>query len=176
MCQLVLCPPIPNVHFELLSSSLSYIVNAALNVPLAVATTFANLVVLLAMRHVTTIRLPSKLLLCSLVLTELGAVSVVQPQFVALLFSEAIYPDHEQCALLKSFLFTGSLFGLSSFFTLTSIALDRYAAFAAFLFRLAIHPDIVPNTCTCTNTVAAVIIDMTDEHWIILLKFVRLSF
>ena len=122
------CQGMPNYGFEPLDSSLPYFVNAALNVPLAVATTFANLVVLLAMRQVTSIRLPSKLLLCSLVLTDLGAGSVVQPQFVALLFSEAIYPDHEQCALLKSFLFTGSLFGLSSFFTLTSIVLDRYAA------------------------------------------------
>ena len=122
------CQGMPNYGFEPLDSSLPYFVNAALNVPLAVATTFANLVVLLAMRHVTSIRLPSRLLLCSLVLTDLGAGSVVQPQFVALLFSEAIYPDHEQCALLKSFLFTGSLFGLSSFFTLTSIILDRYAA------------------------------------------------
>ena len=88
---LLLCPPVPNVRFETLDSSLSCFLNAALNVPLAIATTVANLVVLLAMRRVTSIRLPSKLLLCSLVLTDLGAGSVAQPQFAAILLLRAIY-------------------------------------------------------------------------------------
>ena len=81
------CPSFSNVPFETLDSSVAYFVNAALNVPMFLAATVANLVVLLAMRHVTSIRLPSKLLLCSLVLTDLGAGSVVAPQFVASLSS-----------------------------------------------------------------------------------------
>ena len=83
---LLVCLPFQNVRFESLDNSLPYFFNAALNVPLALATTFANLVVLLAMRRVTSIRLTSKLLLCSLVMTDLGAGSVVQPQFAAFLF------------------------------------------------------------------------------------------
>ena len=125
---LLLCPPFPNVRFERLDSSLPYFVNAALNVPLAIATTFANLVVLLAIRHVTSIRLPSKLLLCSLVLTDLGAGSVVQPQFATRLFLRAIYPDLVPCSLFRSYAATAPLFPYASLLTLAAISLDRYAA------------------------------------------------
>ena len=125
---LLLCPPFPNAHFESLDSSLPYFVNAALNVPLAVATTVANLVVLLAMRRETSIRLPSKLLLCSLVITDLGAGSVVAPQRAAFLLLRAIYPDIVQCPLYKSVFVTGTTFTSASLSTLAVITLDRYAA------------------------------------------------
>ena len=125
---LLLCPPFQNARFESLDSSLPYFANAALNVPLAVATTVANLVVLLAIRHVTSIRLPSKLLLCSLVITDLGAGSVVAPQRAAFLFLRAIYPDTVQCPLLRSTTVTGSAFTIASLSTLAGISLDRYAA------------------------------------------------
>ena len=125
---LLLCPPFANVRFETLNSSLPYFVNAALNVPLAVATTVANLVVLLVMRRVTSIRLPSKLLLCSLVITDLVAGSVVAPQFAAFLFLRAIYPDIVQCPLYRSFAVTGSAFTTASLLSLAAISLDRYAA------------------------------------------------
>ena len=126
---LLLCPPIPNVRFENLNSSpLPYFVNATLNVPLAIAITVANLVVLLAIRRVTSIHLPSKLLLCSLLITDLGAGSVVAPQFAAFLFLRAIYSDIVQCPLYKSFTFTGSAFTTASVLSLAAISLDRYAA------------------------------------------------
>ena len=125
---LLLCAPFLNSRFESLGNPLTDFVNAALNVPLAVATTVANLVVLLAMRRVTSIRLPSKLLLCSLVITDLGAGSVVAPQFAAFLFFRAIYPGSVQCPLYRSFLFTGSAFSTASVLGLAAISLDRYAA------------------------------------------------
>ena len=125
---LELCPGFPNARFPISDNPLPYFVNAALNVPLAVVTTFANLVVLLAMRRVKSIRLPSKLLLCSLVLTDLGAGSIAQPQYAAFLFVKAIHPDRVQCILVKSALVTGSLFSCVSLLTLTTISLDRYAA------------------------------------------------
>ena len=127
------CPPFPNIRFETLDSPLPYFLNAALNVSLAVATTVANLVVLLAIRHVTSIRLPSRLLLCSLVLTDLGAGSVVQPQFAAFLFHRAVYPDLVPCALTRSIAFTGSAFATSSLLTIGAISLDRYAALFFYL-------------------------------------------
>ena len=130
---LLLCPPFPNARFETLDSSIPYFVNAALNVPLAIATTFANLVVLLAMRRVTSIRLPSKLLLCSLVLTDLGAGSVVQPQVAAFLFLRAIYPGLVPCSLYRSYAVTASIFGCASLLTLAAISLDRYAALFFYL-------------------------------------------
>ena len=125
---LLLCAPFPNVRFESLDNRLPYFVNAALNVPLAVATTVANLVVLLAMRRVTSIRLPSKLLLCSLVITDLGAGIVVAPQFAAFLFLRAIYSGSVQCPLHRSFAVTGSLSSTASLLSLTAICVDRYAA------------------------------------------------
>ena len=126
---LLLCPPFQNVRFESLDSSLPYFANAALNVPLAVATTVANLMVLLAIRrHITSIRLPSKLLLCSLVMTDLGVGSVVAPQCAAFLFLRAIYPDMVQCSLYRSITVTGSTFIIASLSTLAAISLDRYAA------------------------------------------------
>ena len=130
---LLLCPSISNFRFESLDSSLPYYFNAALNVPLAIATTFANLVVLLAMRRVTSIRLPSKLLLCSLVLTDLGAGSFAQPQFAAFLFLRAIYPERVACELRRSYAVTGSIFVSASLLTLAAISLDRYAALFFYL-------------------------------------------
>ena len=143
---LLVCPPVPNVVFERLDTPLPYSFNAALNVPLAVATTFANLVVLLAMRRVTSIRLPSKLLLCSLVMTDLGAGSVVQPQWAAFLLSLGTYPDLVKCPLYKTAVFTGSAFSSASLLTLAAISLDRYAA----LFFHLKYQQIVTTRRVCT--------------------------
>ena len=140
-----LCPPHPNVRFENVHASLPYFLNAALNVPLAIATTFANLVVLLALRHVPSIRLPSKLLLCSLVLTDLGAGLAVAPQFAAFLFLRAIYPDLVQCSLCRSVNATGSSFTTASLSTLAAISLDRYAA----LFFYLTYQQIVTTRRVC---------------------------
>ena len=131
--ELLLCLPDANVRFERLDSSLPYYFNAALNVPLAIATTVANLVVLLAMRRVTSIRLPSKLLLCSLVLTDLGAGSFAQPQFAAFLFLRAIYPELVPCSLHRSYVVTASMFACASLLTIAAISLDRYAALFFYL-------------------------------------------
>ena len=130
---LQLCPPVPNVRFESLNSSFPYFLNAALNVPLTIGTTVANLVVLLAIRHVTSIRLPSKLLLCSLVMTDLGAGSVAQPQFAAFIFLRAVHPKLVPCSLYKSFAATASIFASASLLTLAAISLDRYAALFFYL-------------------------------------------
>ena len=142
---LPLCPSISNFRFERLDSSLPYYFNAALNVPLAIATTFANLVVLLAMRRVTSIRQPSKLLLCSLVLTDLGAGSFAQPQFAAFLFLRAIYPERVPCELLRSYAVTASIFACASLLTLVAISLDRYVA----LFFYLKYQQIVTTRRVC---------------------------
>ena len=122
------CPPFPNVYFETLDTSVPYFVSAVLNGTLAIPTAFANLLVLLAMRRVTSLRLPSKLLLCSLVMTDLGAGLVAQPLFAAFFFMKVLGPSSVQCSLMFSLNFTGSMFNGASFWTLTAISLDRYAA------------------------------------------------
>ena len=143
---LLVCPPFPNIAYERLCPALPCFVNAALNVPLVVATTFANLVVLLAMRRVTSIRLPSKLLLCSLVLTDLGAGSVVAPQHATWLFHQAINPDIIiLCSIDKAFAVTSSLFGWASLWTLAAMSLDRYAA----LFFYLKYQQIVTTRRVC---------------------------
>ena len=142
---LLFCPPFPSVRFESMDSPLPYFVNAALNVPLTIATIVANLVVLLAMRRVTSIRLPSKLLLCSLVLTDLGSGSVVQSPFTAFLFLRSIYPDLVPCSLYLSSAVTDCLFASASLLTLAAISLDRYAA----LFFYLKYQQIVTTRRVC---------------------------
>ena len=116
------------IYIATLDTSTPYFLNAGLNSLLALVTTFANLVVLLAIRHVTSIRLPSKLLLCSLVLTDLGTGVVVQPQFVLFLFVRGTRPNPALCPLYFSWSFSGSVFTCASFWALMVISLDRYAA------------------------------------------------
>ena len=123
-----LCPPVPNYVFQSVNSSVPYFVNAALNAPLAVVAVTANVLVLLALRRVTSIRLPSKLLLGSLALTDLNTGLLSQPQFAALQFSQALHPDRVLCTLFLSCRFTVSLFSGASFCSLIAISLDRYAA------------------------------------------------
>ena len=163
---LLLCSPDPNVRFELLDSLLPYYLNAALNVPLAVATTVANVVVLLAIRRVTSIRLPSKLLLCSLVLTDLGVGSVVQPQAAAYLFLRAIYPDLVPCSLLRSYGKTASIFGSVSLLTLAAISLDRYAA----LFFYLKYQQIVTTRRVCAVLAViwtySILLALTSSTWV----------
>ena len=123
-----LCSGIPNNIFKTLDSPLPCMVNAAINVPMAFVSISTNVLVLLAMRRVTSIRLPSKLLLCSLALTDLVTGLAGQPQYAAFLFSKAVYNARVPCALVKSLYFSGPLVVTASGYTLIVITLDRYAA------------------------------------------------
>ena len=100
------CPPFREIYVGTLDTSIPYFLYAALNTALALQTAFANLLVLLAMRCVTSLRLPSKLLLCSLVLTDLGAGFVVQPLFAAFLFMKILGPSPVLCSLMLGLNFT----------------------------------------------------------------------
>ena len=125
------CHPYPSVYFETLNTTLPYSVNSAMNVLLAITTTFANCLVAVSIRRTTSIHLPSKLLLYSLILTDLGVGSVVQPQFAGYLIAKANKARHFSCFFLKSYVFCGSMFSAISLFTMTVITVDRYIA----LFR-----------------------------------------
>ena len=88
------CFPYTSVYFDTVGRSAPYVVNAVLNVLLAIVTTFAIILVFSAVRHSPSIRLPSKLVLCSLVLTDVGVGLVVQPQFVTFLIAQfKDFPD-----------------------------------------------------------------------------------
>ena len=126
--EMVFCPPFRDVYVGTLDTSLPYFFDASLNAGLVVPTILGNLVVLLAMRRVTSLRLPSKLLLCSLVLTDLGAGLVILPQHAAFLFLRGSNPGLAPCSLYFSLMFCASMFSCASLLTLTAISLDRYAA------------------------------------------------
>ena len=138
----LVCPPFPNSYLQTLSTSVPYFSNAALNALLAIVTSFANLLVLLAMRRITSIRLPSKLLLCSLVLTDLGAGLVAQPLFASYLFIQGIDPLLVPCWLLEWIGLTSVLFFVVSLLTSAAISLDRYVA----LFHSLNYQRIVTST------------------------------
>ena len=108
----------------------SAIVNAAVNLSMAVMTTLANLLVLVALRRVTSLRLPFKILLYSLVLTDLGAALLVQPQIAAIAwlrwFSKPDPSFRQQLGL--SIYLTAALFSSASLFFMIGISTDRYTA------------------------------------------------
>ena len=137
--------PCRSVNFETGNSIVPYIVNASLNVPLAIVATFANVLVFAAVRHSPSIRLPSKLLLCSLVLTDLGVGLVVQPQFVTQLITKIKGSLGISCFFLKSSTVTGHALACASLLTMTAISLDRYIAL---FFHLKYH-EIVTTRRVC---------------------------
>ena len=139
------CYPYASVDFETGSSTVPYAVNAALNVLMAIVAILANIMVFNAIRHSTSIRLPSKLLLCSLVLTDLGVGLVVQPHFATFLITKLKGSLGIRCFFLKSTVVTGHTLGCVSLLTMTAISLDRYIAL---FFHLKYH-EIVTTTRVC---------------------------
>ena len=139
------CYPYTSVYFESVSSIVPYVVNAVLNVLLAIVTTFANVLVFVAVRHSTSIRLPSKLLLCSLILTDVGVGLVVQPLFVTSLITRIQDSSAIACFCRKSFSLAAAIFTSASILTMTAISLDRYIAL---FFHLKYH-EIVTTRRVC---------------------------
>ena len=126
-------------------STVPYTVNAALNVLLAIVAIFGNSLVFSAVRHSPSIRLASKLLLFSLILTDLGVGLVVQPQFVTFLVTKVKDSPAIACLSLKSFDFAAIMFYCASVSTMMAISLDRYIAL---FFHLKYH-EIVTTRRVC---------------------------
>ena len=141
----VFCNPFASLYFETVGSTVPYTVNAALNVLLAIVASFANILAFSAVRHSTSIRLPSKLLLCSLVLTDLGVGLVVQPQFATFLITRMKESLGISCFFIKSNTVTGHTLACASLLTMTAISLDRYIAL---FFHLKYH-EIVTTRRVC---------------------------
>ena len=78
-----------DARFISCTTTAPYIVNAALHVVLSAVTTVANILVFDTMRKSTSLHLPSKLLLCGLVLTDLAVGLIYEPLAMASL----IYKD-----------------------------------------------------------------------------------
>ena len=101
---------------------------------LAIVTILANLVVLLAMRRVTSIRLPSKLLLCSLVMTDLGAGLIVLLHHIVCVMRRSI-PDSAVCFVYMGLRFTGYVLSSASLLTLVAISVNRIGYVSLFCKR-----------------------------------------
>ena len=124
---LELCYHFTTVYFETGSNTVPYIVNASLNVLLALVTSVANTLVLWALRKNTSLHFPSKLLLGNLVLTDLGVGIAVQPMFVAFLGAK-VKGFSDTCFICASFGITASILACVSLLTMAAISLGRYIA------------------------------------------------
>ena len=127
------CYQFTSDYFETGSSTAPYIVNAFLNVPLALLTTVANILVLTAIRKNTSLHLPSKLLLGSLVLTDLGVGIVFQPLFAAFLIAKIKGNLTISCFTCASSGITASSLACVSLLMMAAISLDRYIALHFYL-------------------------------------------
>ena len=121
------CFHFPITCFETGSSTAPYLVNASLNVLLSLVTTVANILVLSAIRKNMSLHFPSKLLLGSLVLTDLGVGIAVQPMFVAF-FVAKVNGISDICYIYASFGITASILTCVSLLTMAVISLDWYIA------------------------------------------------
>lgn len=123
------CLQWPSVTFEIGDTAAPYTVNAVLNSVLAVVATASNMLVFSAIRKSTSLHLPSKLLLYSLVLTDLGVGLVGQPLFVTFLVAKTKRLTSIICFSLNAASVVGASLASSSLLTMTIMSLDRFIAF-----------------------------------------------
>ena len=128
----------PNVKFcyeydkeieakDLSSKQLAFV--AAFNITFAVLATVLNVLVFVAVRQNNSLRQPSKLLLLSLVITDLGTGVITQPHYAAYLLTRAANTIKTFCKLRRFYEFATKTFSVASLFTMAAISLDRYIAF-----------------------------------------------
>ena len=97
------------------------IVNCALNVPLMLISIMGNILVLAAILRTPSLRSPSTILMCSLAVSDIFVGLVAQPIAVAFQLTEKDFLH--QAVRTVSFLAIGG-----SFFTITAVSVDRFAA------------------------------------------------
>ena len=105
-----------------------YLVSVANSLILATAT-LGNSVILAALSRCRTLHPPSKALLYSLVLSDLGVGVLVIPLNLAWNLAVVLKNPSLYCLLWRTFRIIAAVMGTVSFFTTTAIALDRYLAF-----------------------------------------------
>lgn len=102
------------------------LVIAAVNISLSITAFVGNVLIIVALQTVSSIRPPSKLLLGCLATTDLCVGLITQPLFVAYIMS----PEHSMLCHYLSILFNrlSVIFGGVSLTTLTAISVDRLLA------------------------------------------------
>ncbi|KAJ7349546.1 hypothetical protein OS493_038636 [Desmophyllum pertusum] len=97
----------------------------ATNVLFSFIAVFANIIILYALCKASSLHSPSKALLCSLALSDLGVGAIVQPLFVAYRWAHINDNLPELCTAGIISHIEGSHFSAVSFLTMTAISLDR---------------------------------------------------
>ena len=96
---------------------------------LSVATTLANILILVALRRENSLNPPSKLLLFNLTITDLCAGFISQPVAIALTRTGISQSTFEECRLLEYVAFLlSTIFSGVSLSTITAISVDRLMA------------------------------------------------
>ena len=108
--------------------SVSDTVVCLLNVLSSIIAVFSNLLILFALYRASSLHHPSKALLCSLALSDLGVGIIVQPLFVTYRWAEINGRLSQTCAAGILSHVEGSHFSAVSFLTITAIGVDRLLA------------------------------------------------
>ena len=116
--------------------SVSDIVVCVMNVLFSVVAVFANILILYALCKASSLHSPSKAMLCSLALSDMGVGAIVQPLFVAYRWAQINGNLPKLCIVGITSHIEGSHFSAVSFLTMTAISLDRLLAL---LLRLRYH-------------------------------------
>ena len=117
-------------HSRETSSSVTvYTFLGVFSVLLAIFTVFGNSLILHSLRKCQTLHPPTKALLSSLALSDLGVAVVDNPLCAAHYFSAVFNNIEVFCAVRGPYIFAAYFLGSVSFLTMTAISLDRYYAF-----------------------------------------------
>ena len=105
----------------------AFVINAIFNVPFCITATLANFLVIVSIWRSYTLRTPANMLLIGLALSDLGVGLLVQPSFIAFLFSFAFRgAERFTCISAVAVNTTASCLSCVSFGTVTAISLERY--------------------------------------------------
>ncbi len=108
--------------------SVSDTVVCAMNVLFGVIAVFANILILFALYKASSLHSPSKALLCSLALSDLGVGAIVQPLFVTYRWAQINGNLPNLCTEGIMSHIEGSHLSAVSFLTMTAISIDRLLA------------------------------------------------
>ena len=102
------------------------IIILSLNIPLSITAIFGNILIIIALQKVKSLRPASKLLLGCLATTDLGVGVITHP----ILSSYLMTPEHSKLCYYSKILFetVGSIFAGVSLYTVTAISVDRLLA------------------------------------------------
>lgn len=141
-------------------------VNAVLNVSITLIAVVANVLVFPAIRNSNTLRAPSKLLLCNLVVTDLGVALVAQPIFVHFLLAKVRggFSSSFSCSLTSFGGVAGATLSFISLMTMSAISMDRYIAFR---FHLKYRETVTPKRVCVVIGIIWLLAILNVQTWLL---------